>query len=83
MLKCSHRQIFKEDTYISEYPLTMGCKVKSVAMAAAASNVMVADHKTLQADRGNIILILSTQYLESSRSVCFLETVSRVEILLV
>ena len=30
--------------YISEYPLTMGCKVKSVAMAAAASNVMVADH---------------------------------------
>ena len=37
-------EIFKEDTYISEYPLTMGCKVKSVAMAAAASNVMVADH---------------------------------------
>ena len=39
-------EIFKKDTYISEYPLTMGCKVKSVAMAAAASNVMVTDHNT-------------------------------------
>ena len=55
----------------------MGCKVKSVAMAAAASNAMLWWLTiTLEADRGNIMLVLSTQNLESSRSVCFLETVS-------
>ena len=57
-------EIFKKDTYISEYPLTMGCKVKSVAMAAKQQlrPMLWWLTITLEADRGNIMLMLSTQY---------------------